>query len=76
MDRHGIWLKWIPTISFLFIRLRIFRAIAHFSAHPPAPVYSFISTPGLCRLDIGNYLALRHEYACRSLYLHAALVLE
>ena len=47
-----------------------------FSAHPPAPVCSFISSPGLCRLDIGSYLALGHEYACRGLCLHAALVLE
>ena len=27
-------------------------------------------------LGLGSYLALGHEYACRGLYLHAALVLE
>ena len=32
----------------------------HIFCPPPSPVYSFISTPGLCRLDIGSYLALGH----------------
>ena len=30
-----------------------------FLAHPPAPVYNFIFTPGLCRSDMGVFLALR-----------------
>ena len=37
---------------------------------------SFDFSPGLCRLGIESYLALGYEYACRGLYLHAALVLE
>ena len=40
----------------------------HTFSRPPPPTYSFVFTPGLCRLDIGRYLALGHEYACRGLY--------
>ena len=37
-----------------------FRAIA-FLSYPPTPVYSFIFTPGLCRTDMGVFLALGYE---------------
>ena len=30
-------------------------------AHPPATVYSFIFTPGLCRSDMGVFLSARDE---------------
>ena len=72
-----IWLA-PPTISVLFIRLRSFiRAIAHFlPARPRLYIASFLRTPGLCRLGVRSPLALGHEYACRGICLHAALVLE
>ena len=57
--------------------LREFQEQLHTFCPPALPhLYIFIFTPGLCRLGIGNYLALGHEYAYRGLYLHAALVLE
>ena len=33
-----------------------------FVCHPPTPVYSFIfTTPGLCRTDMGVFLALGYK---------------
>ena len=68
----------LPIILFLFNRLRIFRAIAHFL---PARLHLYI-----CSLIFhSRSMPLRYkelsstgarEYACRGLYLHAALVLE
>ena len=50
-------------------RLHYFRAIAFFC---PAAVQS---TSGLCRIGMGVSSARAREYACRGLYLHAALAL-
>ena len=41
-------------------------------SHPPTPVYSFIITPGLCRIDMGVFLSAGvREYAYTGLYLVA-----
>ena len=38
-------------------------------ARPPAPVYSFILTPGLCCYKHASFLSARvREYACSGLY--------
>ena len=52
----------LPIGLFLFNRLRISREIAHFLlARSHLYIQSSIFHPSLCRLIIGNYLALGHE---------------
>ena len=90
MDAHNIWTVGFGHLYASVIWLYMWLAhhiiplysFANFPsnytlfARRPSPVYSFIFTPGLCRLDIGNRVALGHEYACRGLYLHVAVALE
>ena len=40
------------TRQWLFIRFHLFQSHS-ILAHPPAPVYSLVFTPGLCRSDMG-----------------------
>ena len=77
-SRHLAICMTLPLILFLFFRLRMSGAIAHFlPARRHLCIYIASNfTPDRCRLGMGSYLALRHEYACRGLYLHAALVLK
>ena len=77
-SRHLAICMTLPLILFLFFRLRMSGAIAHFlPARRHLCIYIASNfTPDRCRLGVGSYLALRHEYACRGLYLHAALVLK
>ena len=48
------------TWQSLFIRFYLFQSLS-ILAHPPAPVYSFILNPGVCRSDRGGFLALGYE---------------
>ena len=69
----GIWLCiWLAHYIIPLHSFANFQGNYTLFARPPSPVYSFISTPGLCRLDIGSYLALGHGvclsrplFACR-----------
>ena len=48
------------TRQWLFIRFHLFQSHS-ILAHPPAPVYSFIFTPDLCRSDMGVFLSARDQ---------------
>ena len=49
----------IHTKYWLFIRILLFQS-HNILPHPPTPIYSFIDTPGLCPLGMGNFPALGH----------------